>query len=191
MLDVNALKARDLKGLSKGAVTELAAALLAQLAAKDEAIAAKDAHIARREREIKFKDAKIERITFELARLKAWKFGARTEAMNAEQRQMFEDTLAEDEADLQAQLAALKALDERNSLPAHDNKRRPRRQVLPEHLRRVEHHHEPENTTCPTPQCAQAMVRIGEDVSERLDIVPAEFFVHRHIRGKWVCKCCQ
>jgi len=191
MLDVNALKARDLKGLSKGAVTELAAALLAQLAAKDEAIAAKDAHIARREREIKFKDAKIERITFELARLKAWKFGARTEAVNAEQRQMFEDTLAEDEADLQAQLAALKALDERNSLPAHDNKRRPRRQVLPEHLRRVEHHHEPENTTCPTPQCAQAMVRIGEDVSERLDIVPAEFFVHRHIRGKWVCKCCQ
>jgi transposase len=35
------------------------------------------------------------------------------------------------------------------------------------------------------------MVRIGEDVSERLDIVPAEFFVHRHIRGKWACKCCQ
>jgi len=191
MLDVNALKARDLNGLSKGAVTELAAALLAQLAAKDEAIAAKDAHIARREREIKFKDAKIERITFELARLKAWKFGARTEAMNAEQRQMFEDTVAEDEADLQAQLAALKALDERNSLPAQDNKRRPRRQALPEHLRRVEHHHEPENTTCPTPQCGQAMARIGEDVSERLDIVPAEFFVHRHIRGKWVCKCCQ
>jgi transposase len=35
------------------------------------------------------------------------------------------------------------------------------------------------------------MVRIGEDVSERLDIVPAEFFVHRHIRGKWACRCCQ
>jgi transposase len=191
MLDVNALKAGDLNGLSQSAVTELAAALLAQLTAQDEAIRAKDAHIARREREIKFKDAKIERITFELARLKAWKFGARTEAMNAEQRQMFEDTLAEDEADLEAQLAALKVLDERNGLPAQDNKRRPRREKLPEHLRRVEHRHEPENTTCPTPQCGQVMVRIGEDVSERLDIVPAEFFVHRHIRGKWVCKCCQ
>ena len=35
------------------------------------------------------------------------------------------------------------------------------------------------------------MVRVGEDVSERLDIVPAEFFVHRHIHGKWACKCCQ
>lgn len=33
------------------------------------------------------------------------------------------------------------------------------------------------------------MVRIGEDVSERLDIIPAQFFVHRHIRGKWTCKC--
>ncbi len=197
MLEVNTLKAEDLKGLSKGAVTEIATALLAQLAVNSEqlsaqqaAIAAKDEHIARRDREIKFKDAKIERITFELARLKAWKFGAKTEAMNAEQRQMFEDTLAEDEADLEAQLKALQGDADQADKP-QAAKRKPRRQALPEHLRRVEHHHEPENTACPTPDCGQAMVRIGEDVSERLDIVPAEFFVHRHIRGKWACKCCQ
>ena len=183
MHDVTTLNAQDLKGLSKRAVTELATALLAQLAAKDE-------DIARRDREIKFKDVKIERITFELARLKAWKFGARTEAMNAQQRQMFEDTLAEDEADLQAQLQALQ-VHVPAAEPQTQPKRQPRREKLPEHLRRVVHRHEPENTTCPTPQCAQPMVRIGEDVSERLDIVPAEFFVHRHIRGKWVCKCCQ
>jgi transposase len=54
--------------------------------------------------EIRFKDAKIEKITFQLARLKAWKFGAKTEAMSAEQRRLFEETLAEDEASLQAQL---------------------------------------------------------------------------------------
>lgn len=190
MLDVHALKPQDLKALSKGAVTEIAAALLAQVASQQAAIAAKDEHIARRDREIKFKDAKIERITFELARLKAWKFDAKTEAMNAAQRQMFEDTLAEDEADLEAQLLALQVASaaEPADKPA---KRQPRRQALPEHLRRVEHHHEPESTTCPTPECGQSMVRIGEDVSERLDIVPAEFFVHRHIRGKWVCKCCE
>jgi len=197
MLDVNALKAEDLKGLSKGAMTDLAAALIArlaehsaQLAAQQAALTAKDEHIARRDREIRFKDAKIERITFELARLKAWKFGAKTEAMNAEQRQMFEDTLAEDEADLEAQLKALQGDAEPADKP-QAAKRKPRRQPLPEHLRRVEHHHEPENTNCPTPDCGQAMVRIGEDVSERLDVVPAEFFVHRHIRGKWACKCCQ
>ncbi len=191
MLDVNTLKAEDLKGLGKGAVTEIAAALLAQLASQQAAITAKDEHIARREREIKFKDAKIERITFELARLKAWKFGARTEAMNAEQRQLFEDTAAEDEADLQAQLKALQGDADQADTPQPAAKRKPRREQLPEHLRRVEHRHESENTTCPTPECGQAMVRIGEDVSERLDVVPAEFFVHRHIRGKWVCKCCQ
>lgn len=103
--DATTLQALDLKGLSKGAVTELAAALLAQLSAQGTqlsaqhaALQAKDEHIARRDCEIRFKDTKIERITFELARLKAWKFGARTERMNAEQRQMFEETAAEDEA---------------------------------------------------------------------------------------------
>lgn len=33
------------------------------------------------------------------------------------------------------------------------------------------------------------MVRVGEDASERLDVVPAEFFVHWHIRGKWAFRC--
>ena len=193
MLDVNALQAKDLKGLSKGAVTDIAAALLAQLAAQQAIMVAKDEHIAQRDREIKFKDAKIERITFELAQLRGWKYGAKTEAMTAEQRKLFEDTLAEDEADLQAQLDALQGAvqtdGQADKLPTK-TKRQPRRQALPAHLRRVEHHHEPEDTACPTPDCGQPMVRIGEDVSERLDIVPAEFFVHRHIRGKWVCKCC-
>jgi hypothetical protein len=53
------------------------------------------------------RDVKLDKLNFELARLKRWKFGAKTEAMNAQQRQMFEDALAEDEADLQAQLQAL------------------------------------------------------------------------------------
>jgi transposase len=35
------------------------------------------------------------------------------------------------------------------------------------------------------------MQRIGEDVSEKLDIIPAKFFVHRHVYGKWACRCCQ
>lgn len=183
MLDVTALQAEDLKGLSPEAVTELAAVLLAQLA---DTQARLGAQIAERDRTIKFKDAKIERITFELARLKAWKFGARTEAMSAAQRLLFAETLAEDEADLSAQLAALKA--EAGQDKPVGARKRPRREKLPDHLRRVEHCHEPEDTTC---KCGQPMVRIGEDVSERLDVVPAEFFVHCHIRGKWACKCCQ
>src|SRR5207253_11247082 len=41
------------------------------------------------------------------------------------------------------------------------------------------------------PGCGRPMTRIGEEVTERLDIVPAEFFVHRHVYGKWACRCCQ
>jgi transposase len=55
----------------------------------------------------------------------------------------------------------------------------------------MEHRHEPESTTR---GCGQPMVRVGEDVSERLDIVPAEIPrapLHRYIRGKWACRCCQ
>ncbi|MBK8527998.1 MAG: hypothetical protein IPL57_13220 [Rubrivivax sp.] len=42
MLDVQALKAEDLKGLSKGAMTELAGQLIAQLSAQQAALSAKD-----------------------------------------------------------------------------------------------------------------------------------------------------
>jgi transposase len=35
------------------------------------------------------------------------------------------------------------------------------------------------------------MQRIGEDVAEKLDYQPGVFTVERHIRGKWVCKCCE
>ena len=195
MFDVNfdatTLKAEGLKGLSKGAVTQLAVQMLAQITLMSAQLEARDKQAAAHTQEIKFKDTKIERITFELARLKAWKFGARTERMNAEQRQMFEETAAEDQASLEAQLRALQGASTPSAPPAADTTRRPRRQPLPEQLRRVEHRHEPESTICPSPGCGQAMVRIGEDVSERLDIVPAEFFVHRHVRGKWACKCCQ
>lgn len=191
MLDLHTLKAEDLKGLSKNAMADLAGQMLAQLTTMSEQLQARDKQAAQHVQEMKFKDAKLERVTFELARLKAWKFGAKTERMNAQQRQMFEETAAEDEASLQAQLQALQGLREPSAPPLAEHKRKPRRQPLPEHLRRVEHLHEPENTTCPTVGCGQAMVRIGEDVSERLDIVPAEFIVQRHVRGKWACKCCQ
>jgi hypothetical protein len=81
----------------------------------------------------------------ELARLKAWKFDARTEAMNAEQRRLFEETMAEDEASLQAQLEQLQSKSPAKQAQEEGDKppRKPHRQKLPEHLRRVDHTHEP------------------------------------------------
>ena len=185
MLNVHELKAQDLRSLSPSSLAEVAAQMLQRIGEQSKQIASQA-------QAIKFRDAKIERITFELARLKAWKFAAKTERMNAEQRQMFEETLAADEASLEAQLEALQAqAGAQLEAASTEPRRRPKRQALPEHLVRVEHQHEPEDTTCPSPQCGQPMVRVGEDVSERLDVVPAQFFVHRHIRGKWACRCCQ
>jgi transposase len=189
MLNVHELKPQDFVGLSPCAVAELAAKVLQHIGQQSQHIAQQGQQIESQAQAIQFKDAKIQSIMFELRRLKAWRFDAKTERMNSEQRQLFEETLAADQADLQAQLAALKAASKESGDTTDSNTRRqPKRQALPEHLKRVEHHHEPENTTC---GCGQAMVRIGEDVSERLDIIPAQFFVHRHIRGKWACKCCQ
>ena len=182
MLNVHECKAQDLQRLSFDALAEMAAQML-------EHIARQSQQIGSQAQAIKFRYLKIERITHELARLKAWRFAARTERMNAEQRQLFEETLAADQASLEAQLEALQGQSGVHSEPAAaETRRQPKRQALPEHLQRVEHRHEPQSTTC---GCGRPMVRVGEDISEKLDIVPAQFFVHRHIRGKWACKCCQ
>ncbi len=205
MLGMRDLKPQDLQGLAPEALTALAALAAQliehlerqrqQLASKDKALAEQTEQLLRKDREITLRDAKLEKVHFELARLKRWKFGARNEAMNAEQRAMFQETLLEDEASLQAQLAALQtqANAAKADVPTTPKAppRKPRRQALAEHLRRVEHHHEPADTACPTPGCGLPMTRVGEDVSEKLDIVPAEFFVHRHIYGKWACRCCE
>jgi len=198
MLSMRDLKAQDLQGLTAEDLTALSAQMLEHIEqqARDLELQRRDLEvkqklIERKDRDIAWRDAKLEKVTFELARLKRWKYGAKSEAMDAEQRQMFQDTLLEDEADLEAQLAALRAALPETPVAPKAPPRRPRRQALPDHLRRVEHHHEPEDTHCTTADCGRPMTRVGEDISERLDIVPAEFFVHRHIYGKWACRCCQ
>jgi transposase-like protein len=48
--------------------------------------------------------------------------------------------------------------------------------------------HEPKSTTC---ACGCQMMRIGEDVAEKLYYVRSVFTVERHIRGKWACAKCE
>jgi len=35
------------------------------------------------------------------------------------------------------------------------------------------------------------LIKIGEDISEQLDVEPAKFFVHRHIRPQYACRSCE
>jgi septal ring factor EnvC (AmiA/AmiB activator) len=72
-------------------------------------IGAQSEKLANAERGIKWRDVKIADITFQLARLRAWRFGAKYERMNAEQRELFAEALAADIAGLETQLAALQS----------------------------------------------------------------------------------
>jgi transposase len=146
------------------------------------AVVLRDELLARSEREVAFKQAIIDKLTHENATLKRLKFAAKSEAYNAEQKNLLEETLDTDLAAVAAEIEALQ-----RSKPAGE-KRQPKRQPLPPHLPRREIRHEPEDTTC---GCGQAMQRIGEDVAEKLDYQPGTFTVERHVRGKWVCACCE
>jgi transposase len=136
-----------------------------------------------KDRELAFKQATIEKITHEMAVLKRLKFAATSEAFNAEQKSLLEETIDADLAALQAELDKVRPAEQ-----SKGEKKQPKRQTLPAHLPRREVHHEPENTTC---ACGCALKRIGEDVAEKLDYAPGVFTVERHVRGKWVCAKCE
>ena len=75
------------------------------------------------------------------------------------------------------------------TVEAHDRKK-PGRKPLPLELPRVEIIHDlpEEEKTC---ACGCALSRIGEEVSEQLDVVPAKVQVLRHIRPKYACRACE
>ncbi|WP_047197276.1 IS66 family transposase [Caldimonas brevitalea] len=134
--------------------------------------------------ELAFKQAVIDKLTHENAVLKRLKFAAKSEAYTPEQKSLLDETLDTDLAAVAAEIGALQPVANQRV----EDKRQPKRQPLPAHLPRREIRHEPQNTIC---GCGQAMQRIGEDIAEKLDYQPGVFTVQRHIRGKWVCTCCE
>jgi transposase len=69
--------------------------------------------------------------------------------------------------------------------------RRNGRMPLPAHLPRetIEYPVPAAQLTCP--RCGQTKTRIGQEVTEELDYVPASFVVRQHLRPKYACKHCQ
>lgn len=65
---------------------------------------------------------------------------------------------------------------------------KPTRRALPAHLPRQTLRHEAKETVCP--QCQGELRKLGEDVSEVLEYVPASFVVIRHVRPKMSCTKC-
>ena len=123
--------------------------------------------------------AEIERLKLLVAKLKRLQFGRRSEKWEREIGQL-ELRLEELQVASAPAVPAAKA--------ATDEKTQPVRRALPEHLPRTRVEHAP---ACTCPDCGAAMRRIGEDVSEVLDYVPARFRVIRHVRPKLACPACE
>ena len=167
------------------------AELLGELESSRETIARQALEIqslTRSKEALKAAELKIQALTLELAHHKRMRFGQRSEALAAAgQRELFEETLAADLAAIEAELEQAKQT--LKPKPPRKPRARAGRQPLPAHLPRVEHRHEPESCACG--QCGGELVKIGEDVSEQLDVEPAKFTVHRHIRPQYACKRCE
>jgi hypothetical protein len=80
---------------------------MTMVARHQELIAQHELTIARRDHEIAYKTAKIDQLTHELARLRRVQFSARSERMNPEQRELFDEAMAADIAAVEAELDAL------------------------------------------------------------------------------------
>jgi transposase len=175
------LALESLTNLNAEQLRELARDLIARIAQQSklhvQAIAVKDS-------DILYRQAKIDKLTHELATLKRWKFGRSSEQRNAGQISLIEETIEADIAAIEQELINLAPAAKPEIAP----RRQPKRAALPAELPRVDVRHDPDSTTC---GCGCQLKRIGEDVAEKLDYTPGVFTVERHIRGKWVCDTCE
>ena len=129
----------------------------------------------------------IEKLKLELAYLRRIRFGQKSEGLKGEQQDIFNDALAEDIGNIAEQIDSLSSDPEETK--TRKARERAGRQPLPEHLPRVEHLHDLGSCACG--QCGQDLVKIGEDITEQLDVEPAKFTVHRHIRPQYACRQCE
>lgn len=139
---------------------------------------------ARHASELAARDSRLERLMAMLHALRRAQFGRRSEKLDPGQ-------LALALEDLEIAVASAEAEDEKQN-PARSTARRAtvtKRASLPAHLPRVEQVLEPDSTVCPC--CNGAMHPIGEDRSERLDVIPAQHRVLVTRRPKYACRACE
>jgi transposase len=164
-------------------------ATLAEIQAEVAALKAerleRDAEELRLQAQLERLEAQNARYEHIIAQLRRLTFGKRSEQMDKDQLQLALEDLQQGAAEIEAQ-------EEQDDpeLKAHRTRqRRERRPSLPGHLPRVDVVIEPASTQCPC--CAGSMHVIGEDVSQRLDVVPAQYQVIVTHRPKYACRSCE
>jgi len=126
-------------------------------------------------------EARIDRLHALLKTLERARYGRRAETLDPDQHEFtFEE--------IQTGLGAIEAKLDTVAKAPQPRAPRPRKK-LPAHLERVEVVIEPE-ATCST--CGSGeRVKIGEDIAERLDVIPARFRVIVTRRPRYACTACR
>jgi transposase len=126
-------------------------------------------------------EARIERLHALLKSLERARYGRRSETLDSDQHAFaFEE--------IQTGLGAIEATLDAVAKPSQPRAPRPRKQ-FPAHLDEIEVVIEPE-ATCSA--CGSTeRVKIGEDVSKRLDVIPAKFRVIVTRRPRYACTACR
>src|SRR6516225_5049180 len=128
----------------------------------------------------------IEKLKLTIKKLRREQFGQSSE------RGVLLDQLELQLADLeenaaQAETTAEMAAADKIAVPSFE-RRRPARRPLPEHLPR-ERIVYPVPASCP---CDDSRLRkIGEEVTETLELIPRQWKVIQHVREKFVCRACE
>lgn len=137
-------------------------------------------------------DAENDRLRAVISTFKDMVFGSRSEKLAA----VTADQLALDLDDVVIDVTpSIAANDDHAPEPSAGAGGKPRKKAqrnigaLPKHLPRCEQVIEPETTVCPC--CQGVLHRIGQDVSEVLDVIPAILRVLRMIRPKYACRGCE
>lgn len=205
--DLNALDAAALRALVMAQRTELQgkdteiATYEVELAERDSQLRKHESEITRRDAEIAKRDIEIESLKLLLLKLQRMQFGRRSEKLNTQIEQL---TLKLEELEADAAKPAdattgddaeAASSDSANSAEAAPDKAAseqasPARQrsKLPGHLLRKTKTVAPKGSACP--DCGKKLRKLGEDISEWLEYIPARFEVVRVVRPKLSCPCC-
>ena len=163
--------------------TDLASAH-ALIIAQRQALSAAQARVAAAESEAKFRALLIEKLNYTIKKLRHEQFGQSSE------RGALLDQLELELADLKADAAQAEAAAaaEKITVPSFE-RRKPARRPLPAHLPR-ERIVYPAPSVCPC--CGDSRLRkIGEDVTETLELIPRQWKVVAHVREKFSCRACE
>jgi transposase len=128
-------------------------------------------------------DAEIERLQSILDAFMRHRFGRKSEQLDPDQLQLGLE-------DVETALGEARAAREATAAkPKDSSRRKSNRGALPAHLERIEQVVDVEDQACPC--CGGTLHQIGEDVAERLDVVPTTFRVLVTRRPRYGCRSCE